>query len=125
MFVFNYPKHLFDYFIIFIFFIKLIYLILLLYSFVLIIKNENNTKKYNDVIESKKIFEFIFIISMSILLIYVFHPFKNYFRINNNIKILLFVYGLIIILNAPWSLFISKTYIYQYIKDHLITKKIS
>lgn len=123
MFVFNYPKYWFDYFIYFIFFIKLIYFILLIYSFVLVIKDEKNTQKYDNIIKIKKGFEFIFIISMSILLIYLFNPNKNCFIIDNNVKVLLFAYGIIIILNAPWSLFISKTLVYKYINDHLVIKK--
>jgi hypothetical protein len=114
----NSYKYWYDYFIVFIIIVKIIFLILLLYSFYLKIKQD--TDKYEKINEWKEKTEFIFIISMSIILIYLFNPRKNSLVIDGHVKFLLFAYGFIILLNAPWSLFISKTLVYEFIKRHFL-----
>lgn len=95
----------------FIFFIKILYFI-----FSVLVKYFTY-KKNNKLIEIftswKHHMEFIFIILMSILLIVLFNPLKNGLHlIDKETKILLFLYGIIILINAQWDLFFKDSNIF-------------
>jgi len=72
------------------------------------------TKKENtELIESveylKERFEFIFVILMSLLLIYLFNPrYNNQVVIDYEMKLLLYLFGFILIITAKWSAFFEE-----------------
>ena len=54
-------------------------------------------------------FEFIFVILMSILLIYLFNPrYNNQVHIDYEMKILLYLFGFILVITAKWSAFFEE-----------------
>ena len=58
----------------------------------------------------KERFEFIFITLMSILLIYLFNPIKqNQELINRETKLLLYLFGFILLITANWNIFITES----------------
>jgi len=69
--------------------------------------------KNNELIESAKYwkerFEFIFFILMAFLLIYIFNPrYNNQAVIDYEMKILLYLFGFILIITAKWSVFFKE-----------------
>ena len=111
-----------DIYIYFVLFIKLLFFILII-IFTNRKKrnediNENNNSKYDVYIKdfeyAKNRFEFIFIFLMAILLIVIFNPLVDQnIMINKHTKLLLFIYGIIILINAEWKEFINTSYIYK------------
>ena len=63
--------------------------------------------------------EFVFIISMSILLIYQFHPLLSKKPIDQETSLLFFLFGWILIFTAKWSLFIKEAPWYERIAKSL------
>jgi hypothetical protein len=97
----------YDYYVSFIIFIKLLFIItaIITLGLKLKIKNTKNTNSsnlvntYNILTKWKKIFELIFIISLAFICIIVFCPFYgDVVFIDRHTRILLFLYGFIIIL---------------------------
>lgn len=101
-----------DYFIFFIVFIKFIFIfssighILLSYSVKHNSANVNKKIKINEkLVYFKELTEFIFIISMSLLLIYHFSPYSSYTPpITNETSLLFFLFGCILIITSKWKL---------------------
>ena len=57
----------------------------------------------------KERFEFVFIILMSLLLIYLFNPrYNNQVVIDYEMKLLLYLFGFILIITAKWSAFFEE-----------------
>jgi hypothetical protein len=101
-------------FIYFIIFIKAIFLILTLLLKYLDYKSKKNkedikkTKKYITIEYWRERSEFIFINCMSILLLYLFYPRHSVIKpLTYETKLLLFLYGLIILIQADWINFIQ------------------
>jgi NADH:ubiquinone oxidoreductase subunit 3 (subunit A) len=104
-------------------FIKLLFFISTL--LIIILENlkkkdekHNNDIKYNTHIKDaeyiKDRLEFIFIFLMALLLIIIFNPLINEsIMINRHTKLLLFIYGIIILINAEWHEFMDNSYIYK------------
>ena len=101
----------YDNFIIFIIFIKIVFVVFALIEryYQLKIKQggsnlKENTAKYNWAVYWKERLEFIFIILVSLVCLIVFFPFyKNEIYIDTHTRLLLFIYGAIIIITANWS----------------------
>lgn len=109
---------LFIYFIIFVKFIFLISSITNLLSTKKIKKDEKENKEENEKllkIQENSIYwkertEFIFIISTSFLLIFIFNPhYDNLKYLNKEIKLLFFLFGWILIFTSNWNYFISES----------------
>ena len=65
----------------------------------------------------KERFEFIFIILMSILLIYLFNPRKGEMvMINGETKILLYLFGIVLLITAKWDEFFHEAKWFQYLQ---------
>ena len=99
-----------------IFIVKLIFIILALYN--LYLKRSSNKSKA-DIAKQEEIefwkdrVEFVFIFLMSILLIYLFNPrFNNMSMINRETKVLLTLFGFVLLITAKCSTFFqeSKTF---------------
>ena len=97
----------YDYYVSFIIFVKILFIITAIIALGLKIKIKNTknatssnlTNTYNILSKWKQIFEFIFIISLALICIIVFCPFYgDVVFIDKHTRILLFLYGFIIIL---------------------------
>jgi di/tricarboxylate transporter len=93
--------------------IKVIFLLLLLYSFYIkhLIKKYPNNKNYKISLEKIDKFkykvEFIFTISIALLLIILFNP--NHVKpiyIDHEARILLYLFGFLLLITADWNKFI-------------------
>jgi hypothetical protein len=97
----------FDIYITLIFIVKIVFIILATYK--LHIKNKKiQDKKLLQTLEVwKRRVEFIFITLMSLLLVYLFNPRTNHISmIDSETKMLLFLFGLVLLLTENWTSFI-------------------
>lgn len=109
---FNFKTKL-DFFIFFVFFIKVVFVLSAIGHIVF----SHSTSSASQNLDPKLILlkeqtEFIFIASMSTLLIYHFNPVKH-IPINEETSVLFFIFGLVILLTAKWSLFITNSSFYH------------
>ncbi len=110
----------FDIYITLIIIIKIIFICLAVYGIILKHKNPNDKKKIASITFWKERIEFLFIALMSSLLIYLFNPrYNNMGMITNETKILLYLFGFILILTADWGLFIKESPFVMNIKHSL------
>jgi len=99
-----------DIFIYFIIFIKICFII-----FVLIHGYLKRTGKLNSELDKKAIYwkaklEFIFKALMAVLIIYLFNPrFTRETIIDYETKVLLFLFGIILLITADWSAFFEES----------------
>ncbi len=106
-----------------IFAVKIIFIILALYERSLKRGGKKDMAKEQKIAFWKERVEFVFVLLMSLLLIYVFFPRAN--RINlvtGEVKLLLFLFGFILIITANWSLFFKESRSYQEIQ-YVLGKK--
>ena len=100
----------FDCYIYLIFAVKLIFILLALSQRYCKIAGKTDTDRDKNIEYWRNRIEFIFIILMSILLIYLFNPrFNREFLINGETKVLLFLFGFILIFTAKWNIFIEES----------------
>ena len=110
----------YDIFIVLIFLVKIVFFILVLVHLYLKQHGKNNSEKDVTVLFWKERVEFVFIILMSFLLIYLFNPKTNrLFMIDRETKILLFLFGFILIITANWSIFIQESKLFKDIKENV------
>ena len=99
-----------DIYVTFIFLIKIGFVLMALIHVYLKFKGKESSNLDKKILYWKERFEFIFIATMSILLIYLFNP-----RLNKNIildketKLLLFIFGFVLLITAKWELFIRES----------------
>ena len=79
--------------------------------------------KHKDATDAKVMFwrervEFLFISLMSFLLLYLFYPrANNELYIDFETKLLLFVFGIILLTNAKWDIFFKESPMFKKIQD--------
>ena len=109
----------YDFFIFYIFLVKILFV---LFSTLEIFYKEKNKKIKDNKKESKenekiidnldywkKRFEFIYIICMSLLLLYLFYPYqKTHLLITPKIRLLIFLFAFILITTSNWALFFKE-----------------
>jgi succinate dehydrogenase hydrophobic anchor subunit len=106
--------------ILFILALKVVFILLAVTHFYYKITNQENTKKYEEVDYWKSRVEFIFTISMSILMIYLFSPRKgNTIVITGETKILLFLFSGLLFITAKWENFIYTSKWFQQVQNSL------
>ena len=99
---------LFDIGITIIILLKIIFIILLITQFYFKYKEPNNTKRLNNLKLWRKQIEFIFIFSMSLLLIYLFNPRINrLYMVDTETRLLLYLFGFILIISADLEKFLN------------------
>ena len=98
-----------DYYVAFLIIIKSIFAVSALGHLLLSHTNSQLSKYDQSFIYWKERTEFIFIISMSILLIYYFCPFGSPAPMSIETKLLFFLFGCILIVTANWKLFVTET----------------
>ena len=109
-----------DYLIFFIILIKIVFILSAIGHIYFSHSTKPNSKKIDDkLLYFKERTEFIFIISMSILLIYHFNPRFSKKPINEETSLLFFLFGWVLIITAKWSLFITEAPWYKRIISNL------
>ena len=109
-----------DYLIFFIILVKIIFIVLAIGHIYFSHSTIKQAKNIDDkLIYFKERIEFIFIISMSILLIYHFNPRFSKKPINSETSLLFFLFGWILIITAKWGLFITEAPWYKKIVSNL------
>jgi len=109
-----------DYLIFFIILVKIVFIISAIGHIFFSHSNSNQAKNIDDkLLYLKERTEFIFIISMSILLIYHFNPRFAKKTINSETSLLFFLFGWVLIITAKWSLFITEAPWYKQITSYL------
>lgn len=98
-----------DYYVAFLISIKFIFTISALGHLLLSHTNSQLSKYDPSFLYWKERTEFIFIISMSILLIYYFYPFGSPAPMSAETKLLFFLFGWILIVTANWKIFVTET----------------
>ena len=107
----------FDMYIIILFLLKIIFVILAFSHLYFKIKHKTGSETDKQILFWKEKIEFIFIILMSCLLIYLFNPRNDrIFMINQETKILLFLFGFILLITANWSTFFKESGVFKKIK---------
>ena len=100
----------FDSYIYFIFAVKILFILSAITTRYLKIKNKENSETYKILSYWKERIEFVFVILMSILLIYLFNPRQNRSNmINGETKILLYLFGFVLLITANWSTFFGES----------------
>ena len=107
----------FDMYIVLIFFIKIVFMILALAHLYLRIKGKVGSETDKDIMYWKERVEFVFIALMSFLLIYLFNTRTNRLSmITPETKLLLFLFGFILIITAKWGLFFEESPFFKDVK---------
>jgi len=84
--------------------IKFCFILMAISHFYLKAKGHTDSDLDKNIVYWKEIFEFIFILFMSILLIYLFNPaYNRNTMIDFEIKLLLYFFGFLLIINAKWD----------------------
>ena len=110
----------FNMYVSFIFFIKMGFILLAISHLYLKIKHKDHTPVDEKIIYWKKKVEFIFMILMAILLIYLFNPRTNRsIMIDYETKVLLYLFGIILLLTAKWDEYIYDSIIFKEMRDIL------
>jgi hypothetical protein len=100
----------YDYFIAYIFLNKILFVLFGVWHFILVRENKGETELSNKLHYYKERFEFIFIVSMAILCLYLFNPIVDVRpAINRETRVLLFVFGWIILISSNWELFVEQS----------------
>ena len=87
------------------------------------VKGNDKTKLDNKILFWKDRIEFVFVLLMSILLIYVFFPRRQIpLQIDYEMRILFYLFGIILILTAKWDIFIDESHIYKLFESPHKTK---
>lgn len=97
-----------DLLVLFIFIIKIVFILSAIGH--LVISHSSNTvlqKKDTEFVFWKERTEFIFVVSMSVLLIYHFKPGNNK-PISEETALLFFLFGIILLLTSKWTLFFKE-----------------
>ena len=109
-----------DYLIFFIILVKIVFIISAIGHKYFSHSTIKQAKNIDDkLIYFKERTEFVFIISMSILLIYHFNPRFSKKPINSETSLLFFLFGWILIITAKWGLFITEAPWYKEIVSNL------
>jgi hypothetical protein len=109
-----------DYFLFFIILIKIIFVGAAVgHLFFSHFYNEKTQLLDHKLLYWKERTEFVFIISMSILLIYQFHPLLSKKHLDDETSLLFFLFGWVLFLTAQWSLFIKEAHWYERIVNSL------
>lgn len=107
----------YDMYVTFIFIIKIGFVLMAVSHIYLKIKGDEKSDLDEKILYWKKRFEFIFIATMSILLIYLFNPrYDKNIVLDKETKILLFLFGFILLITAKWDIFFKESTIFKRIQ---------
>jgi hypothetical protein len=106
-----------DFYVVFLIIIKCIFVAAALGHVVLAHTNTTFDKYDTKLLYWKDRTEFIFIVSMSILLIYYFHPIIKSGPMSAETKLLFFLFGWILLVTAKWKIFVIEAPWFQKITN--------
>jgi len=96
-------------YIILIIIVKICFIVLAVTHIYFKAKKQENSSLDKNILYWKDRFEFIFTFLMALLLIYLFNPFQpNNTIVNKETKILLYLFGFVLLITAKWGLFIEE-----------------
>ena len=97
-------------FIYLIFALKILFILSAITTLYLKLKKRENSESYKILSYWKERIEFAFVILMSILLVYLFNPRQNRNNmINGETKLLLYLFGFVLLITANWKTFIGES----------------
>lgn len=100
----------FDMYVILIFIVKIVFVILAVYRLYIKAKKPEDKKLLKTVEFWKGRAEFVFVTLMSIFLVYLFNPRANNINmIDGETKLLLYLFGFVLLLTENWSSFIHES----------------
>ena len=103
-----------------IFAVKIGFAIMTIYHILLKVKGKSDSDLDKKIIYWKERFEFIFILLMSILLVYLFNPRKDRATmIDGETKILLYLFGFVLLITANWGDFFHEAKWFKYIQESI------
>ena len=104
-------------FIYLIFAVKLCFVSMSVTHIYLKVKGESDSDLDKKVFYWKERFEFIFLLLMAILLIYLFSPGKERtIMIDGETKVLLYLFGVVLLITANWDTFFHEAEWFQYLQ---------
>jgi hypothetical protein len=110
----------FQIFIYVIFAVKIGFILMAITNIYLKHKGREGDELYEKINYWKERFEFIFVFLMSILLIYLFNNrTSKTVLISGETKLLLFLFGIVLIITAKWSVFFKESKLFKEIKSSL------
>ena len=110
----------FNNYILLIFLVKICFIVLSVIHIYLKVKGKTNSNTDKTIVYWKDRIEFIFVILMSLLLIYLFNPRKDKTHlINNETKLLLYLFGFILLITAKWNNFITESKWFEYLQESI------
>jgi phosphatidylglycerophosphate synthase len=116
----------FDMYIILVIIIKVLFVITAITHLYYKTKGEIGTKKDKEILYWKDRLEFIFIILMAFLLIYLFNPRQQKPHIiDKETKILLYLFGFILLITAKWGAFFDEAKWFAYLQYILGKRNLS
>jgi uncharacterized protein YhhL (DUF1145 family) len=103
-----------------IFAFKILFILFSITNLYLKLKGKENSFLYKTLFYWKGRVEFIFIVLMSFLLIYLFNPRKNKsVAIEGETKLLLYLFGVVLLVTADWNDFIHESKWFQRVQEIL------
>ena len=112
-----------DMYITIIFIIKIVFIILAVTHVYLKAKGKAQSELDTKILFWKERIEFVFVLLMSILLMYTFFPRRQIpIPIDYEMKLLFFLFGFILIITAKWEVFIEESPIYKQLHNRHKTK---
>ena len=103
-----------------IFAVKIGFVIMTIYHILLKVKGKSDSDLDKKIVYWKERFEFIFILLMSILLVYLFNPRKDRATmIDGETKILLYLFGFVLLITAKWGDFFHEAKWFKYIQESI------
>ena len=97
--------------------VKVIFIILAVVHISYKVKDQENSPQDKKIIYWKDRMEFIFTIMMALLLIYVFNPrTSKIIGLDTETKLLLFLFGIILIIAAKWDIFFKESVVFKKIQ---------
>jgi len=101
----------------FIIFIKVGFILLAMTHIYLKVKGQDHSELDEKILYWKERVEFIFVVGMALLLIYLFSPRRKIpIKIDNETKILLTLFGFVLIIKAKWDIFFKESAIMKTIQ---------
>ena len=109
----------------FIIIVKVAFVFLAISHIYLKVKGKENSETDKQIIFWKERLEFIFITLMAILLIYLFNPRTDKsVLIDSETKILLYLFGFILLITAKWQIFFTESKIFKYLQSSVGEKEL-
>ena len=106
-----------DFYVLFLIIIKCIFAAAALGQLVLAHKDSYFDKYDEKLVYWKERTEFIFVVSMSVLLIYYFHPIIKSEPMSSETRLLFFLFGWILLVTAKWKIFVTEAPWFQKIAN--------